>query len=43
MKAGLARWACPPARCDRPLVDATDDEMAQLRADCAAAGLELPE
>ncbi|WP_229401163.1 4-hydroxy-tetrahydrodipicolinate synthase [Micromonospora okii] len=43
VKAGLAAKGLPAGPVRSPLVDATDDEIAQLRADCAAAGLELPE
>ncbi|MFG3419065.1 4-hydroxy-tetrahydrodipicolinate synthase [Micromonospora sp. NPDC049460] len=43
VKAGLAAAGMPAGPVRPPLVDATDDEIAQLRADCAAAGLELPE
>ncbi|MFG1955572.1 4-hydroxy-tetrahydrodipicolinate synthase [Micromonospora sp. NPDC048830] len=43
VKAGLAARGLPAGPVRPPLVDATDDEIAQLRADCAAAGLELPE
>ncbi|MEV0809465.1 4-hydroxy-tetrahydrodipicolinate synthase [Micromonospora sp. NPDC050200] len=43
VKAGLAAKGLPAGPVRPPLVDATDDELAQLRADCAAAGLELPE
>ncbi|MEU6077346.1 4-hydroxy-tetrahydrodipicolinate synthase [Micromonospora sp. NPDC047074] len=43
VKAGLAAAGIPAGPVRPPLVDATDDEIAQLRADCAAAGLELPE
>jgi 4-hydroxy-tetrahydrodipicolinate synthase len=42
-KAGLAALGLPAGPVRPPLVDATDDEIAQLRADFAAAGLELPE
>ena len=42
VKAGLASQGLPAGPVRPPLVDATDDEMAQLRADCAAAGLALP-
>ncbi|MFI0791127.1 4-hydroxy-tetrahydrodipicolinate synthase [Micromonospora rubida] len=42
VKAGLAAKGLPAGPVRPPLVDATDDEIAQLRADCAAAGLELP-
>jgi 4-hydroxy-tetrahydrodipicolinate synthase len=43
VKAGLAAKGLPAGPVRPPLVDATDEEVAQLRADCAAAGLELPE
>ncbi|MFF4879045.1 4-hydroxy-tetrahydrodipicolinate synthase [Micromonospora sp. NPDC000668] len=43
VKAGLAALGRPAGPVRPPLVDATDDEIAQLRADFAAAGLELPE
>ncbi|MFC0006210.1 4-hydroxy-tetrahydrodipicolinate synthase [Micromonospora siamensis] len=43
VKAGLAAHGLPAGPVRPPLVDATDDELAQLRADCAAAGLALPE
>jgi 4-hydroxy-tetrahydrodipicolinate synthase len=43
VKAGLNAKGLPAGPVRPPLVDATDDEIAQLRADCAAAGLELPE
>ncbi|MEV1145496.1 4-hydroxy-tetrahydrodipicolinate synthase [Micromonospora sp. NPDC049799] len=42
VKAGLAARGLPAGPVRPPMVDATEDEMAQLRADCAAAGLELP-
>ncbi|MGW0103177.1 dihydrodipicolinate synthase family protein, partial [Nocardia sp. NPDC003354] len=42
-KAGLAALGRPAGPVRPPLVDATGDELAQLRADCAAAGLPLPE
>ncbi|WP_446213228.1 4-hydroxy-tetrahydrodipicolinate synthase [Micromonospora sp. IBSANI012] len=42
VKAGLAAKGLPAGPVRPPLVDATADELAQLRADCAAAGLELP-
>jgi len=42
VKAGLAARGLPAGPVRPPLVDATDDQLAQLRADCAAAGLELP-
>ncbi|MBM0259402.1 4-hydroxy-tetrahydrodipicolinate synthase [Micromonospora sp. 4G55] len=43
VKAGLAAKGLPAGPVRPPLADATADELAQLRADCAAAGLELPE
>ncbi|MFD2764620.1 4-hydroxy-tetrahydrodipicolinate synthase [Micromonospora eburnea] len=43
VKAGLAAKGLPAGPVRPPLVDATADELAQLRADCAAAGLALPE
>ncbi|MEH0973754.1 4-hydroxy-tetrahydrodipicolinate synthase [Micromonospora sp. CPCC 205546] len=43
VKAGLAAAGKPAGPVRSPLVDATDDEIAQLRADSAAAGVELPE
>ncbi|MFG1655770.1 4-hydroxy-tetrahydrodipicolinate synthase [Micromonospora chersina] len=43
VKAGLAAKGLPAGPVRSPLVDATGDELAQLRADCAAAGLPLPE
>ncbi|MCT2280572.1 4-hydroxy-tetrahydrodipicolinate synthase [Micromonospora chalcea] len=43
VKAGLAAQGRPAGPVRPPLVDATGDELAQLRADCAAAGLPLPE
>ncbi len=43
VKAGLAAKGLPAGPVRSPLVDATADELAQLRADCAAAGLPLPE
>ncbi|TDB78598.1 4-hydroxy-tetrahydrodipicolinate synthase [Micromonospora sp. KC721] len=41
VKAGLAAKGLPAGPVRSPLVDATADEVAQLRADCAAAGLDL--
>ncbi len=38
-KAGLRLQGLPAGPVRPPLVAATDDEIAQLRADCAAAGL----
>ncbi|MEW2374713.1 4-hydroxy-tetrahydrodipicolinate synthase [Micromonospora sp. NPDC047812] len=43
VKAGLAVAGLPAGPVRSPLVDATDDEIAQLRADSAAAGVELSE
>ncbi|WP_194822102.1 4-hydroxy-tetrahydrodipicolinate synthase [Micromonospora sp. S-DT3-3-22] len=43
VKAGLNVLGLPAGPVRPPLVDATDDELALLRADCAAAGLDLPE
>ncbi|MEV4200855.1 4-hydroxy-tetrahydrodipicolinate synthase [Micromonospora globbae] len=43
VKAGLTIAGLPAGPVRPPLVDATDDEIAQLRADCAAAGVALPE
>ncbi|MEU1968255.1 4-hydroxy-tetrahydrodipicolinate synthase [Micromonospora sediminicola] len=43
VKAGLAAQGLPSGPVRPPLVEATGDELAQLRADCAAAGLPLPE
>ncbi|QLQ39891.1 4-hydroxy-tetrahydrodipicolinate synthase [Micromonospora robiginosa] len=43
VKAGLAAQGLPAGPVRPPLVPATGDELAQLRADCAAAGLPLPE
>ncbi|WP_416900604.1 4-hydroxy-tetrahydrodipicolinate synthase [Micromonospora echinospora] len=42
VKAGLRAAGLPAGPVRSPLVDATDDEIAQLRADCTAAGLDLP-
>ncbi|MFC3505125.1 4-hydroxy-tetrahydrodipicolinate synthase [Micromonospora krabiensis] len=42
VKAGLTAAGLPAGPVRPPLVDATDDEIAQLRADCAAADLEFP-
>jgi len=42
VKAGLAAAGMPAGPVRAPLVDATDDEIAQLRVDSAAAGVELP-
>jgi 4-hydroxy-tetrahydrodipicolinate synthase len=41
-KAALNRLGRPGGPVRSPLVDATEAEIAQLRADCAAAGLNLP-
>jgi 4-hydroxy-tetrahydrodipicolinate synthase len=43
VKAGLAARGLPAGPVRPPMMDATADELAQLRADCAAAGLALPE
>ncbi|MER7167776.1 4-hydroxy-tetrahydrodipicolinate synthase [Micromonospora sp. NPDC000207] len=43
VKAGLAACGMPSGPVRPPLVEATDAEIDQLRADCAAAGLALPE
>ena len=43
VKAGLTVRGLPAGPVRSPLVDATEDQVAQLRADCAAAGLPLPE
>ncbi|NJP31720.1 4-hydroxy-tetrahydrodipicolinate synthase [Micromonospora thermarum] len=43
VKAGLAAKGLPAGPVRPPLVDATAEQLAQLRADCAAAGLDLPE
>ncbi|SCG70667.1 4-hydroxy-tetrahydrodipicolinate synthase [Micromonospora coxensis] len=42
VKAGLAAKGLPAGPVRPPLVEATADEIAQLRADCAAAGVDLP-
>ncbi|SCL31918.1 4-hydroxy-tetrahydrodipicolinate synthase [Micromonospora inyonensis] len=42
VKAGLTASGLPAGPVRPPLVDATADEIAQLRADCTAAGLDLP-
>ncbi|MFC7550808.1 4-hydroxy-tetrahydrodipicolinate synthase [Plantactinospora sp. GCM10030261] len=42
VKAAMAAVGLPAGPVRPPLVDATDAELAQLRDDCAAAGLELP-
>ncbi|MDW5323906.1 4-hydroxy-tetrahydrodipicolinate synthase [Plantactinospora sp. KLBMP9567] len=42
VKAALSAWGLPAGPVRPPLVEVTSDEMAQLRADCAEAGLELP-
>nr|MDT0657102.1 4-hydroxy-tetrahydrodipicolinate synthase [Micromonospora sp. DSM 115978] len=43
VKAAMTACGLPGGPVRPPLVDATDAEVAQLRADCADAGLELPE
>ncbi|HEX8631029.1 MAG TPA: 4-hydroxy-tetrahydrodipicolinate synthase [Catenuloplanes sp.] len=43
VKAGLRQLGLPAGPVRPPLVDATDAERTQLLADCAAAGLDLPE
>ncbi|MDM4723123.1 4-hydroxy-tetrahydrodipicolinate synthase [Micromonospora sp. WMMA1363] len=43
VKAGLAAKGLPAGPVRPPLVDATAGQLAQLRADCAAVGLDLPE
>jgi len=42
-KAALNLQGLPAGPVRSPLVDATADEIARLRADCAEAGVELPE
>ncbi|GIF75755.1 4-hydroxy-tetrahydrodipicolinate synthase [Asanoa siamensis] len=42
VKAGLALRGLPAGPVRSPLVDATADQVAQLRADAAACGLEFP-
>jgi 4-hydroxy-tetrahydrodipicolinate synthase len=42
VKAGLAIAGLPAGPVRSPLVDATPEQVAQLRADAAACGLELP-
>jgi len=42
-KAALNLLGLPAGPTRSPLVDATEAEIAQLRADCAEAGLDLPE
>jgi 4-hydroxy-tetrahydrodipicolinate synthase len=42
VKAAMNARGLPAGPVRSPLVDATDAEVAQLRADCAAAGLDLP-
>jgi 4-hydroxy-tetrahydrodipicolinate synthase len=42
VKAALAVLGLPGGPTRSPLVDATPEELDQLRVDCAAAGLELP-
>ncbi len=43
VKAGLAALGLPGGPVRPPLVNATPDEIARLRADAAAAGVSLPE
>jgi 4-hydroxy-tetrahydrodipicolinate synthase len=43
IKAALKLLGLPAGPVRSPLVDATAEEIAQLRADCAAAGVALPE
>jgi len=42
VKAAMNAKGLPAGPVRSPLVDATEAEVAQLRADCAAAGLDLP-
>ncbi len=42
VKAGLTRLGLPAGTVRPPMVDATEAEIAQLRTDAAAAGVELP-
>ena len=42
VKAAMNARGMPAGPVRSPLVDATESELAQLRTDCAAAGLELP-
>jgi 4-hydroxy-tetrahydrodipicolinate synthase len=42
VKAAMNARGLPAGPVRSPLVDATEAELAQLRADCAAAGLDLP-
>jgi 4-hydroxy-tetrahydrodipicolinate synthase len=42
VKAALNRLGLPAGPVRSPLVDATEEQLAQLRVDCAAAGLVLP-
>jgi 4-hydroxy-tetrahydrodipicolinate synthase len=42
VKAALNAMGMAVGPVRSPLVDATDEQLAQLRADCADAGLELP-
>jgi 4-hydroxy-tetrahydrodipicolinate synthase len=42
VKAAMNAKGLPGGPVRSPLVDATEAEVAQLRADCAAAGLEMP-
>lgn len=41
-KAALNRLGLPAGPVRAPLVDATEEQTSQLRADCAEAGLDLP-
>ncbi len=43
VKAGLAQLGLPSGPVRLPLVDATEAEIATLRADAAAAGISLGE
>jgi 4-hydroxy-tetrahydrodipicolinate synthase len=42
VKAAMGTHGLPAGPVRPPLVDATDAEVAQLRRDCADAGLDLP-
>ena len=42
VKAGLNVRGLPAGPVRSPLVDATEEQVAQLREDCAEAGLALP-
>jgi 4-hydroxy-tetrahydrodipicolinate synthase len=42
VKAALTAHGLPAGPVRSPLVNATEAEIAQLRADCAEAGLPLP-